>query len=339
MKWLPRRIPVIVLVLLLALLLPLFTSSQYVLHIFVLLCVWVVLSLSLNFVTGFAGQLALGHSAFVVIGGYAGALVMLNFGVSFWIALFIGGCCAFLSGLILGLMSMRLRGDYLGMVTMGFAEIVRLLAVNLTDLTRGPMGLPGIPRVVIFGYQFKGELPYYYLIIGLMVLTYLGIDRLLFSRFGRACLAVRDDEQAAEAMGVKSYQYKVLAFCISSGFAGFIGVFYASWITLFSPDTFTNTDSVMMSAMITLGGIGSIFGPFVGGSVIGAIPEILRPVTSGAGLSSLRMAGVGLLMVVFLVLKPEGVFGTSRQKHYLSLDSLWNLFGIKPLTSRGGNHE
>ncbi len=303
----------------------------------VLLCIWVVLSLSLNFVTGFAGQLALGHSAFVVLGGYAGSLLMLNYGVSFWVAVLFGGVFAFMSGLILGLMSMRLRGDYLGMVTMGFAEIVRILAVNLTSITRGPMGLPGIPRVSIFGYTFNNELPYVYLILLFTLLTYLGIDRLLFSRFGRACLAIRDDEAAAEAMGIKSYQYKVLAFCISAGFAGFIGVFYASWITLFSPDTFTNTDSIMMSAMITLGGIGSIYGPFVGGSVIGAIPELLRPFT-GAGLSSLRLAGVGLLMVVFLIIKPAGVFGNSREKIYISLEPLWNIFKRKPLNDKEAHH-
>lgn len=325
---LPEKISIFAVCYMVALLVPLVITSQYVLHVLVLLGIWVVLSLSLNFVTGFAGQLALGHSAFIVLGGYAGALVMLRYGTSFWIALLIGGAVAFLSGFILGLMSMRLRGDYLGMVTMGFAEIIRILAINLSDITRGPMGLPGIPRVSIFGYKFMSEIPYVYLILVFILLTYLGIDRLLFSRFGRACLAIRDDEEAAEAMGIKSYKYKVLAFCISSCIAGFIGVFYASWITLFSPDTFTNTDSIMMSAMITLGGIGSIFGPFVGGTVIGSIPELLRPFT-GAGLSSLRLAGVGLLMVVFLIVKPAGVFGNSRKKGYLSLIPLWKLLKIK----------
>ncbi len=335
MNWLPRRISLVFLGLVLALLLPLLVHSPYLMHVMVLLGVWVVLSLSLNFVTGFAGQLALGHAAFITIGGYAGALAMLNLKAPFWVALLIGGLCAFLSGLILGLMSMRLRGDYLGMVTMGFGEIVRLLAVNLGSITRGPMGLPGIPRVSFFGLPFKGEVPYYYLIVGLMVITYVSIDRLLFSRFGRACLAMRDDEEAAGAMGIKSYQYKVLAFCISSCFAGLIGVFYASWITLFSPDTFQMTDSIMISAMITLGGIGSIYGPIVGGMGIGALPEILRPFTNGIGIASLRLAGVGLLMVVFLIIRPSGVFGTSRQKVYLSLEPLWRLFGRKDLSVRG----
>ena len=211
-----------------AIILPLVIPSTFAKHVMVLLGVWVVLALSLNFVTGFAGQLALGHSAFVTIGAYAGALLMVNKGISFWLALLIGAGTAFLSGLILGVIAMRLRGDYLGMVTMGFGEIIRLLALNQIDITRGPMGLPGIPRVALFGISFRGEMPYYYLLLVLIVLTYLSIDRILFSRFGRACLAMRDDETAAEAMGIESYKYKVMAFCISAGYAGLMGVFYAS---------------------------------------------------------------------------------------------------------------
>ena len=326
MNWIPRRISVTALLLFLVALVPLFVKSNLVLHIMVLLGMWVVLAMSLNFVTGFAGQLALGHAAFVTIGGYVGGLLMVNNGWSFWMALVLGGGSAFASGLILGVIAMRLRGDYLGMITMGFGEIVRLFALNLIDITRGPMGLPGIPRIQILGYTFKGEVPYFYLMLLFIVFTYVSIDRMLFSRFGRACLAMRDDEEAAEAMGVKSYQYKVQAFCISSGYAGLMGVFFASWVTLFSPDAFQLVDSIMMSAMITLGGIGSIYGPIAGGIGIGILPEALRPFTSGIGIASLRLAGVGLLMVVMLNIKPAGFFGTSIKKAYISLEPIRNLF-------------
>lgn len=330
MKWLPKRISVITLSLLIAALLPLVIRSSYALHVVVLLGVWVVLAMSLNFVTGFAGQLALGHAAFVTIGAYAGALIMVNKGASFWVALLIGGGTAFASGLILDLMAMRLRGDYLGMITMGFGEIVRLLALNMYDVTRGPMGLPGIPRVEVFGYTFKSEIPYFYLILLLVAFTYFSIERLLFSRFGRACMAMRDDEIAAEAMGVKSYRYKVLAFCISSAYAGLAGVFYASWVTLFSPDSFQGIDSIQLSAMITMGGIGSLYGPIFGAMGIGILPELLRPFTTGAGVASLRLAGVGLFMVIFLILKPSGLFGTSIDRVYISLEPLWKLFQRHP---------
>lgn len=295
-------------------------------HVLVLLLIWVVLSLSLNFITGYSGQLALGHAAFVTIGGYTGALLMLDYGVSFWVALAAGGATAFASGLILGLMAMRLRGDYLGMVTMGFGEIIRLIAINWIDVTRGPMGLPGIARVNLFGYTFRGEIPYYYLGLALVVLTFISIQRILFSRFGRACLAIRDDETAAEAMGVASYRYKVMSFCISSGYAGLMGIFYASWVTLFSPNSFQLANSIMVSAMITLGGIGSLYGPIFGAIGIGILPELLRPFTAGPRIGSLRLAGVGLAMVILIILRPSGLFGMSIDFVYFSLEPVRKLF-------------
>ena len=326
MNWFPRRVRLLTLALVVALLLPIFVHSPYALHVMVLLGIWVVLAESLNFVTGFAGQLALGHAAFVTLGGYAGALLMVNNGWPFWPALLVGGGTGFVTGLILGLMALRLRGDYLGMVTLGFGEIVRLLAVNLVDITRGPMGVPGIPRPVIFGFKFHGELPFFYLILALIVFTHMSIERMLFSRFGRACLAIRDDEIAAQAMGVKPYRYKALAFCISSAYAGLMGVFYCSWATFFSPDAFKLDDSIMLSVMITLGGIGSLVGAIPGAIGIGALPELLRPFTTGARVASLRLAGVGLVMVVFLILRPQGIAGMSIEKDYISLEPLRRLF-------------
>jgi branched-chain amino acid transport system permease protein len=321
-----KRIRIITLLLLLALLVPIFVKSSYLLHLLVLMGVWIILADSNNFVTGFAGQLAIGHAAFVAIGGYAGALLMVDLGWNFWAALAVGGLTAFLSGLILGLMSMRLRGDYLGMVTLGFGEIIRLLAMNLDKITRGPAGIAGISRPSIFGYAFKGEVPYFYLIILLIIFTHMTIERLLFSRFGRACLAIREDEDAAKAMGVESYRYKVLSFCISSGYAGLVGVFYAAWATLLSPDSFTLTDSIMISAMITLGGIGSLLGPIPGAIGIGILPELLRPFTTGPRIASLRLAGVGLLLVVFLIVRPQGICGVSITKDYISLESIGRWF-------------
>jgi branched-chain amino acid transport system permease protein len=326
MKWFPRRINLKYILLVVSLLLPLVIKSPYVLHVIILLGIYVILTDALNFVTGFAGQLALGIAAFVTIGGYTGALLMLNNNWSFWIALLAGGITGFVSGLILGLLSMRLRGDYLGMVTLGFSEIIRIVAINLVGVTRGPMGLPGIPRPQIFGYRFHGEIPYYYLVLVLVILVHLMIERMLFSRFGRACLAIRDDESAAAAMGVEAYRFKVLAFCISSAFAGLAGVFYASWTTLFSPDSFQLVDSIMVSVMNTLGGIGSLLGSIPGALVIGSLPEIFRPFTTGAGVASLRLALVGLIMVLLLIVRPQGIGGMSIDPVYISLEPIRKLF-------------
>ncbi len=200
-KLIPHRINLLFVMLVFALLIPLVYRQTYFIHVLVLLTVWIILAESLNFITGFAGQLALGHAAFVTIGGYAGALLMLDHGWPFWSALLIGGATAFFSGLILGLMALRLRGDYLGMVTLGFGEIIRIIAINADSITRGPMGLPGVPRPIIFGHAFSGEVPFYFLGIVLVVFTHFAIQRMLFSRFGRACLALRDDEISGQSHG------------------------------------------------------------------------------------------------------------------------------------------
>lgn len=326
MKWFPRKVNLKWILFFASLLVPVVVRSSFVLHVIILLGIYVILTDALNFVTGFAGQLALGIAAFVTIGGYTGALLMLNNNWSFWTALLAGGVAGFLSGLILGVLSLRLRGDYLGMVTLGFSEIIRIVAINLVGVTRGPMGLPGIPRPQIFGYTFHGDVPYFYLLLALIVFTHVTIERMLFSRFGRACLAIRDDESAAAAMGVEAYRYKVLAFCISSAYAGLAGVFYASWTTLFSPDSFQLVDSIMISIMNTLGGIGSLLGTFPGAIVIGALPEIFRPFTTGAGVASLRLALVGLFMVIVLNIRPQGMAGMSIDPVYISLEPIRRLF-------------
>ncbi len=326
MSWLPHKVNLKWILLVGSLLLPLVVRSPFVLHVIILIGIYVILTDALNFVTGFAGQLALGIAAFVTIGGYTGALLMLNNDWSFWTALIAGGVAGFLSGLILGVLSLRLRGDYLGMVTLGFSEIIRIVAINLVPVTRGPMGLPGIPRPEIFGYLFHGDVPYYYLLLALIIFTHVTIERMLFSRFGRACLAIRDDESAAAAMGVQAYQYKVLAFCISSAYAGLAGVFYASWTTLFSPDSFQLVDSIMVSVMNTLGGIGSLLGSFPGAVILASLPEIFRPFTTGARVASLRLALVGLIMLFLVIFRPQGIAGMSIDPVFISLEPIRRWF-------------
>jgi branched-chain amino acid transport system permease protein len=338
MNWFPKRIRTITLVFLAALLVPIFIRSPYILHIGILMGVWIILTDSLNFVTGFAGQLALGHAAFITIGAYTGALLMIHYGLPFWVGLVIGGVVAFASGLILGLMALRLRGDYLGMVTLGFGEIIRIFAINLVDLTRGQSGLPSIPRPSIFGFKFTNEVPYYFLILIFIAIGHMAIERMLLSRFGRACLAVRDDEAAAKAMGVQSYYYKVLSFCIACGFAGLVGVFYASWITMYSPTSFVLNDSLMMSVMETLGGIGSLYGSIPGAAIIGGLPELLRTFLTGARIASLRFALMGLLLILLMIIRPQGLFGMSIRRGYISLEPIRRLF-VRNKEEKKGKHE
>ncbi len=326
MTWFPRRVRTLTLVLLGAFILPVFIRTPYILHIAILIGVWIICTDSLNLVTGFAGQLALGHAAFITIGAYAGGLLMIHFHLPFWIALLFGGGMAFVSGLVLGLMALRLRGDYLGMVTLGFGEIIRIFTINWVGLTRGQSGLPGIPRPVIFGYKFSSELPYYFMILVFIAIIHIAIERMLMSHFGRACLAVRDDEVAAKAMGVQSYTYKVNAFCIACGMAGLVGAFYASWITMFSPTSFTLNDSLMLSVMQTLGGIGSLYGSIPGAAIIGGLPEALRLFTTGARIASLRFSLMGLLLIMLMIIRPQGLFGMSITRGYISLQPIRRFF-------------
>ncbi len=291
-----------------ALLLPLFITNTYFLHILISIGLYIILALSLNLVTGFAGQLSLGHVAFYGIGAYTAALFMLNFGVSFWLASIASACVAALFGFLLGLPTLRLKGDYLAIVTLGFAEIIRLILVNWAELTRGPMGLPGIPSPEFLGFEFSSRMSFYYLIMALVAFTIFFMRRLTNSGVGMAMQTVKADEIAAESIGIYPIKYKLLAFVISAAFAGVAGSFYASYISFISPDTFVYNDSCTILAMVVLGGLGSIPGSIIGAGVLTLIPELLRD------LSSYRMLIFGFLMVFMMIFSPSGFWGAEKRQ-------------------------
>lgn len=258
-------------------------------------------------VTGFTGQLALGHAAFYGLGAYASALLLLRFGVSYWIALILSAFITGIFGILLGLPALRLKGDYLGIVTLGFGEIVRLVLVNWYDLTRGPLGLPGIPAPEIGSYVFDSRVPFYYLILALVVFTVFFMNKLVNSGVGMAMVTVKEDEIAAESIGIYPIKYKLLAFSIGAAFAGIAGSFYASYISFISPDTFLFVDSVTILAMVVLGGLGSIPGSIIGAAILVVIPELLR------FMSNYRMLLFGALMVIMMIYKPQGFWGANKR--------------------------
>lgn len=301
-----KRITLIVAAILL-LGLPWVVTNKYYIHILISVGLYSILALSLNLVTGYAGQLSFCHVAFYGIGAYTGGLLMLRLGVSFWLAILAGALMAAFFGLILGLPTLRLRGDYLAIVTLGFGEIVRLVLINSTELTRGPLGLPGIPSPNLFGYQFSGRVPYYYLILAFLLLTLFLMRRITNSGIGLSMLAVKHDEIAAESIGIAPIKYKLLAFVLSAAFAGAVGVFYASYVSFISPDTFVYTDSVTILAMVVLGGMASLPGAVLGALVLSAVPEILRAI------NDYRMVLYGLLMVLMMIYRPQGFWGMQRR--------------------------
>ncbi len=288
--------------------LPLVVANTYFLHILISIGFYTVLALSLNLVTGFAGQLSLGHVAFYGIGAYTAALLMLNFGVNFWLASIASAASAALFGFLLGLPTLRLKGDYLAIVTLGFAEIIRLVLVNWAELTRGPMGLPGIPSPELLGYTFSSRISFYYLTLAFVFFTICFMRRLTNSGVGMAMQTVKVDEIAAESIGIYPIKYKLLAFVISAAFAGVAGSFYASYISFISPDTFVYNDSCTILAMVVLGGLGSIPGSIIGAGVLTVIPELLRD------LSNYRMLIFGFLMVFMMIFRPTGFWGADKRQ-------------------------
>ncbi|WP_019121836.1 branched-chain amino acid ABC transporter permease [Brevibacillus massiliensis] len=293
---------------LLILALPLWLRNEYMLHIAISIGIYIMLALSLNTIVGYAGQFALGHAAFYGIGSYVTALLLLNTDLSFWLVLPIAGLVTGLFGFILGSPVIRLRGDYLGIVTLGFGEIIRLIFVNWVDVTRGPMGLPGIRSPELFGYTFTSSADFYYLVLVLVAITVLVIYRVVHSGMGLSLLTVREDEVVAESIGIRPTKYKLIAFTMGALFAGVAGAFYATYISFISPDSFLYTDSVMILAMVVLGGMASVTGSILGAIVLVVTPELLRFA------SDYRMMLVGLAIVLMMVFKPQGFWGESRRK-------------------------
>jgi len=294
-------------ILLVTVLLPLVITDDYVLRILIMSGIFVMLTLSLNLVTGFTGQFCLGWAAFYGIGAYTSALLTMKAGLSFWLAMPLGGFMAALFGLLLGLPTMRLKEIYLAITTLGFGEIIRLIMLNWTDLTRGSMGLPGIPAPSILSYEISSNQAYYYFILVLVLITVAAMRRLIDSRTGRALIAIREDELAAKSMGIDVTAYKMLAFAVGAFFAGLAGSFYAHYTSFIDPHTFSFTESIAILAMAVLGGLGSINGSILGAVILTVVPELLR------GIAEYRLIVFGLIMMAVMLLRPQGIFGKARE--------------------------
>ncbi|MBI5048851.1 MAG: branched-chain amino acid ABC transporter permease [Deltaproteobacteria bacterium] len=287
--------------------LPVFLNNYYI-DVLTLAGLYAVLALGLNISVGMAGLLDLGYIAFYAIGAYTYALLSTKLGVSFWLALPIGGLFAAGIGFMLGIITLRLRGDYLAIVTLGFIQIVHLILNNWDGLTGGPNGILGITRPSLASFKFSQPIHFYYLILGIAILTAIIINRLNNSRIGRAWIAMREDEIAAEAMGIDTTKMKCLAFSIGAFWAGVAGVFFAGKFAFVSPESFTFFESVFVLAMVVLGGMGSILGAVVGAIILIILPEVLR------GFASYRMLIFGAVLVAMMLFRPQGLIGSQRRK-------------------------
>jgi len=286
---------------------------EYLLHILVIAGIYTILTLSLNLIVGYTGLAALGHIAFACIGAYASSLLALSLGISPWIGLIVGAFLASILGVIIGYPSLRLKGDYLALATLGLGIIVYSIAKNWVSLTRGPMGLPGIPRFFFFGYEISATWSFLILVSIFVFITYFVIRNITNSPFGRVLKGIREDEIAVMAMGKNVNKYKLIVFVVGAFFAGIAGSLYAHYITFIDPSSFTVMESIAVLLMVVFGGMGSLGGSFVGALVLITFPELLRFLGMPSSIAApLRQMIYGLLLVVLMIWRPQGLLGKYR---------------------------
>ena len=282
--------------------------ETYLLHLFVLVCIYAILSMSLNLALGQGGLLNLAHVSFYAIGAYTSALLALRFGIPFWIGMVAAALLAAAFGFLLAFPTLRLKGDYLLVGTLGFSIIIEAFLKNWIGLTRGPLGLPGIPKPVLFGFSFGPLLRYALLALIIALLVYAVLRIVIRSPYGRVLRAVRDDELAAAALGKDAFRIKTKALMLSAAIAGAAGALYAHYISFIDPGTFTISETILLLSMVFVGGERSLRGAVAGSTLLILLPELLRflPLPSSA-IGALRQALYALLLILVLRLRPQGL--------------------------------
>jgi branched-chain amino acid transport system permease protein len=283
-----------------------FFLRDYLLDVAILSGIYIILALGLNVVVGFTGLLNLGFVAFYAVGAYAYALLNVKLGIGFWEALPLSITLTTLAGFILAIPALRLRGDYLAIVTLGFGEIVRLVLNNWDSLTGGPNGIPGIAPPRAFGLALETLNRYYYVTFAAVLLTYFVVNRVRSSKIGRAWIAIREDEIGAASMGIDTMRYKLYSFAFGSFWAGLAGTLFAAKMRFVSPESFTFMESVLILCMVILGGLGSIGGVIMGSVVLVVLPEVLREV------QSYRMIALGAGLILIMIFRPQGLFSVQK---------------------------
>ena len=276
-------------------------SSRFTQEVMTNLFFYVVVCLGLNIIVGYAGLLHLGYAAFFAVGAYTTGILSSRMGMDFWLTIPFSVLAAVIAGLAIGFPTLRLRGDYLAIVTLGFGEITRLTIRNL-DITGGAIGLIGIQRPVFFGITLNQITHFYYMFFILAILAIIVSYRLENSRMGRAWAYIREDEDAAAAMGINVVTTRLYAFIIGSAFGAVGGSFFAAKMTAISPDSFMFIHSVMFLMAVVLGGMGKIPGVVLGSMLVVLIPEVAR------GIGPYRLLIFGLLLLIIMLYRPQGIW-------------------------------
>lgn len=283
---------------------------EYLIHLAIFIAIYSILAMGLNLVVGYTGLLSVTHAAFYGVGAYTTALLTKFMGFNFFIALGVGVVNVAVVSFLIGLVISKLSGDYYALGSLGFNIIVFTILLNWQTLTRGPLGIPGIPRPELFGFTFSSNIAYLVLVLVCAALVYLACRFIIHSSFGRALKAIREDEEVLTVFGYNTSVYKLVIFAIAACFAAVAGALYASYITFIDPTTFYFIESVLLLSMIILGGLSNLKGSVVGAALLILLPEALRFVGfPDAVAAQLRLFVYGLLIVLLMLYRPQGMMG------------------------------
>jgi branched-chain amino acid transport system permease protein len=265
--------------------------------------IYVTLAGSLNAINGYSGQFCLGIIGFFAIGAYTHAILGANYGISFWLNLPLGGIFAAIIGLVIAFPTLKMSGIYLSLVTLGFSEIVRLVALNWTSLTGGPLGIRGIPTPSLFGFTIRTPQHFYYVFLGIAIVYMYSTYRVIHSRVGRAWMSIREDQLASQSLGVEIKFYKTLNFMYGAFWAGVIGAAFASYLRFVDSTFFILDEGFNVLSMVIIGGSGTLIGPAAGAIILTYLTEALRE------LGQWRMVAYALLIIIMMWVRPQGLAG------------------------------
>lgn len=283
---------------------------DYLLHILILATMYTVLAVSLDLLAGQTGLLSIAHAAFYGVGAYTSALLAVHCGLGFIVGALLGMFFACLVSFVVSLPSLRLHDDYFVIATFGFQMILFSIFNNWMDLTRGPLGIPGIPQPIVFGWQVDSHLEFFVLSALFAVIAYAVVWRLSSSPFGRVLHAIREDEVFTKSLGKNTLRFKVTAFAVSAALAASAGSLYAHYITYIDPTSFTVMESILVISMVIIGGAGSTWGPLIGAVVLVILPEALRFIGLPSSVAAdLRQIFYGALLVIMMMFRPHGLVG------------------------------
>ncbi len=283
---------------------------EYVLHILIIIGIYCILSVSLNLLVGYTGILSISHAAFYGIGAYVAAIMALNLHTPFLLNIICAIIIAGIFGLIVGVPSLRLKDDYFVISTFAFQIIIFSLLNNLIEFTGGPMGLPGIPQPLIFGFVISTHLEFLILVTMLAGITYWISNKIVKAPFGRLLKAIREDEVFVKGAGRDAFAAKVKIFVVSASLASLAGVVYATYITYIDPTSFTIMESIFIISIVIIGGAANLKGSIVGAIILVTLPEILRFIGLPNSIAAnIRQILYGVLLVIFMLWRPQGFIG------------------------------